>query len=139
METGETQREMKERIERERPQPRIDTGTIVFMISVAFFFDFLQALFALTFIGSIVASVMSIFIWLTFYLWLKLHGITFMDNLARMIIMWSGFVIELIPVLNIVPGWTFSVSLSLMLIRYGDQRRLSAFNRQVGTYMKKFS
>ncbi|MBI2618031.1 hypothetical protein HYW58_01105 [Candidatus Kaiserbacteria bacterium] len=125
--------------ERERPQPRIDSGTMVSMVSVAFFFDVVQMIFTLTVIGSIVSSVMSIFIWLTFYVWFKKHGIMFMDNLARMIIMWGGFLLELVPVLNIIPGWTFSVSLSLLLIHYEDQRRLSVFNRQVGAYMKKFS
>lgn len=114
------------------PEPRIDSGTMQFMIIVAFGFDFFQGIIlAMPFVGFIIAPLIGLFAWLTFFVWFHKHGITLTDSLARFIIINSAFLFELVPGINILPFWTLSVFISLVLIRAGDKRALSEFNQRV--------
>ncbi|MEX0919412.1 MAG: hypothetical protein WDZ64_01525 [Parcubacteria group bacterium] len=86
-------------------EKEIKSTTVVFMISTAFFFDVLQWLLTFIFMGWLV----SVFAFLTFYVWFKMYGMNFMTP-KRFGAMGGGFIIELIPVLNVIPAWTFVVS-----------------------------
>jgi len=121
------------------PQPRIEQSTMELMIMTAFFFDVLQALISATIVGFVFSPIVTVFAWLTFWVWLKTHDITLMDNVARMVILWSGFLIELVPGFNIIPAWTLSVFLSLALIHLGDRHTLEEFHSKVRVLSKKFS
>lgn len=95
--------------------------TVVIMVTVALFYDFVQAIISLLHIipalGNLMAAIatalLSAVAWLTFYFWFKLHGIHF-NTAKRALTMGSGFIIELIPVLNILPGWTLAVILVIL-------------------------
>lgn len=78
---------------------------VALMIATALFFDALNALLNLIFMGWVV----SIFAFLTFYVWFKIKGIHFMTP-KRFTAMWGGFIFELIPALSVLPGWTVAVA-----------------------------
>lgn len=102
----------------------INNVTATLMVSVALFYDLVQALFDLLHIipvvGNVIATVvtalLSVVAWLTFYVWFKMHGVHF-HTAKRAVTMGAGFLIELIPVLNILPAWTLAVILIFMTAR----------------------
>lgn len=47
---------------------------------------------------------------MTFWLWFKLKGVNF-GTARRAASMTAGFLIELIPIINILPAWTLAVGL----------------------------
>ena len=79
--------------------------TISLMIAVALFFDALQALLTLIFMGWLVG----IFAALTFYVWFKSHGISFMKP-KRLFAFGGATIAEVIPFLSVLPAWTAAVS-----------------------------
>lgn len=89
----------------------LDNITIAFMVSVALFYDVFQALIQLIpFLGQILSSLIGVFAFLTFYLWFKMRGLNFATP-KRAGLLGGGFLIELIPILNILPAWTLAVIL----------------------------
>ena len=89
----------------EKKEKGLKTNTVVFMIAVALFFDALQILLTFIFMGWLA----NIFAGLTFYLWFKLHGISFMKP-KRMMAFGGANLVELVPFLSIIPAWTVAVS-----------------------------
>lgn len=91
------------------------------MIVVALFFDVIQfGADLMTFIpfvgfilGWVVSSGVSLFAWLTFFLWLRLSGTKFDTKIVATTI--GAFFIELIPVLNALPAWTLSIVLIILM------------------------
>ena len=94
---------------------KISKITMWAMIVVALFFDGLQfgadLLNFIPFVGFILAwtitSGVSIFAFLTFFLWFHLAGMKFDSKIAASTV--GAFFIELIPVLNALPAWTLSI------------------------------
>ncbi|MDP3763904.1 MAG: hypothetical protein Q8Q92_04705 [bacterium] len=88
-------------------QKGLNNTTIAFMIVVALFFDALQALLALVLMGWLVG----IFAGLTFYLWFKIHGLSFMKP-KRLLTFGTASFIEMFPLLPLsaLPAWTAAVS-----------------------------
>src|SRR3990167_4763114 len=85
--------------------------TIAFMISVALFYDAIQAIIQIIpILGQILSSLIGIFAFLTFYLWFKLKGFNFATP-KRAGYLGGGLLVELIPILNILPAWTLAVTL----------------------------
>lgn len=85
--------------------------TIVFMVSVALFYDAVQGIINLIpILGQILSGLISMFAFLTFYLWFKLKGLNFVTP-KRAAYLGGGLLIELIPILNILPAWTLAVTL----------------------------
>lgn len=101
---------------------RISSIQAIFMLAVAGVFDLIQFLISfIPYVGWIISVFLSIFVWLTFYMWFKLNGISFLDKGARLAItFFLGAIIEVIPIINILPGWTLSVVLMLLIIRAED-------------------
>jgi len=90
-------------------QKEISNTTLALMISVAIFFDVLQFIIGLVPIAGQYISVMVTIIALpTFYLWFKIYGRSFMSP-KKVMALGCGTIIELIPILNILPGWTVAV------------------------------
>lgn len=93
------------------------------MIAVALFFDGIQfAANLMTFIpfvgfilALVVSSGVSLFAWLTFFLWFHLSGIKFDSKIAVTTV--GAFFIELIPLLNALPVWTLSVVLVFLFLK----------------------
>ena len=84
----------------------LNNTTIALMISVAIFYDTLQWLLTFIFMGWLV----SIFAGLTFYVWFKTKGMSFMKP-KRFATFGGSFIIELIPVVgDILPAWTAAIT-----------------------------
>ena len=73
-------------------QKELSSETIALMISTALFFDVLQWAFAFIFMDWLV----SIFAYMTFFLWFLLHGIKF-SNPKRLLVAGTSMLIEIIP------------------------------------------
>ena len=92
-------------MQEENKEKGLKSTTVVLMIAVALFFDALQALLTFIFMGWLAG----IFAGLTFYLWFKIHGISFMKP-KRLMAFGGASLIEIIPFLSALPAWTFAVS-----------------------------
>ncbi|MBU6430847.1 MAG: hypothetical protein KGJ58_01005 [Patescibacteria group bacterium] len=101
----------------------ISKMTMGMMIAVAVFIDAVQAgvnlMDAIPYVGLILSSVISdgisIFAFLTFFLWFHLAGLKFNSKIAASTV--GAFFIELIPVLNALPAWTLSVTTTLLFFQ----------------------
>lgn len=83
--------------------------TIFLMIGTALFFDFFQTVVGwIPFVGNVAAMIVSGFAFMTFFLWFYLNGIS-MITPKRLLAMIGGGIIEMIPYINILPGWTLTV------------------------------
>lgn len=109
----------------EPPKERIDTGTWKLMTAVAIGADLFQVMLGLF------APLISPFIFLTFWMWLKLHDVSIGDSIKRIAIMWGGFLVELIPVLNFLPTWTLSIFITVLMVRNKDKRKIKEFYKKV--------
>lgn len=95
---------------------KISKITFACMIVTALFFDTIQfgadLMNLIPFIGFILAGVISggvsIFAWLTFFLWFRLVGTKFDSKIVATTV--GTFFIELIPILNALPAWTLSIA-----------------------------
>jgi|SRR3989344_4799595 len=88
-------------------QPGLKSHTIVFMIVVALFFDLLQWLFEFIYMAWLVG----IFAWLTFFLWFKMHGISFFKSPKKLAAAAGSSLIEMmpIPIISSLPALTAAV------------------------------
>ena len=99
---------------------RLSEATKALMVAVAIFFDGLQLLIQIIpVVGQILSILISIFASLTFYLWFKINNINFV-NPKRAGYLAGGFLIELTPLLNILPAWTLAV---VLLIRNSNAKK----------------
>ena len=93
------------------------------MIAVAVIYDLIQV--AMTWIlgwigiGFIGAWLMTIWATMTFGLWFTLKGASIMSG-KRAATLGLGALIEAIPLLNSLPGWTVSTIISLSVTRAED-------------------
>ena len=116
------------------PKERIDSETGRLMVITALGFDFFQGIIGmLPFVGFILAPLISFLIWLTFWIWLKLHGVSLGDNIKRMAIMFGGFLLELVPILNILPVWTLTIFITVLMVQRDDKRKIKEFYENTGT------
>lgn len=100
-----------------------------FMIAIAIFADALQALTKLLhfipFAGNLMAVISGWFISFCagfgFTLWFKLKKINILDKKAA--IRMSSMLIEIIPILNVLPGWTIYVSNVIAYTRTMDLKK----------------
>lgn len=83
----------------------LSVTTVWFMIAVALFFDTLQALLTPVVIGYFVPIIS----YPTFWLWFKMKGLNFF-SLKRAPVLGIGAFIELIPGLDLLPAFTFTVA-----------------------------
>jgi len=96
---------------------KIDNITVVLMLSVALFFDGFQALLTLLLIGPFVNWLISIFAWLTFFLWFLLKGVHFTNNPKKILTFMGGSFTEIIPLVSSLPIWTATVALTILMIK----------------------
>ncbi|MBI2097836.1 MAG: hypothetical protein HYT46_02815, partial [Candidatus Vogelbacteria bacterium] len=86
------------------------------MIAVAIIYDLVQIALTWLFIGS---WLMTIWAGMTFGLWFTLKGASIISG-RRAASLGIGAIIEAIPLLNALPGWTVSVIISLSVTRAED-------------------
>ncbi len=91
----------------EEKEPGLRDTTAVMMIVTALFFDFLQFLLGFIYMGWLVG----IFAGLTFWLWFRMHGISFIKNPKRIMVFGGASIVEMLPIpfLASLPGWTLAV------------------------------
>ncbi|MCR4279209.1 MAG: hypothetical protein NUV78_00530 [Candidatus Zambryskibacteria bacterium] len=89
----------------DKKEKGLKSTTVVLMITVALFFDALQVLLTFIFMGWLAGF----FAGLTFYVWFRMHGISFMKP-KRLAAFGGTALIELIPFLSVIPAWTFAVA-----------------------------
>lgn len=92
------------------------------MIGVALLYDGLSALFNLDptiVIGWLANFFLNIWSFLTFWLWFKLHGISFVSAKKSGMI-FAPFLIENIPWINALPSWTSAV-VSLLANNFAEE------------------
>lgn len=90
-------------------EPKLSEITIFLMIFTALCFDGGQMVVGwIPVLGNIIAGVVDLFAFMTFFVWFKMHGIQMMTP-KRLSSMLGAGVIEMIPFLNILPAWTLAV------------------------------
>jgi len=82
----------------------LKSSTITLMVIVALFFDVLNALFNLI----VMYWVVTIIAYLTFFVWFLIHGIFFWKP-KRLLAAGGSFIIEIIPVISVLPAITAAV------------------------------
>ncbi|MBX4206527.1 hypothetical protein KW784_01950 [Candidatus Parcubacteria bacterium] len=92
-------------MEEEKKEKGLSVTTVWFMIAVALFFDVLQGLLIPVGIGFFVPIVS----YPTFWLWFKRYDISFF-SMKRAPVLGIGALIEVIPGLDLLPAFTFTVA-----------------------------
>ena len=91
-------------------KPFLKKSTIALMIATAIFFDAMQWLLAFILMDWLAGF----FAFMTFYLWFKLHGMSFATP-KRAGTMATALIIEMIPVISaIAPTWTGAVIILIL-------------------------
>lgn len=87
---------------------RMSAVTATLLILVALGIDGVQAFLNFIIIGIVVNWIVSIVAWFIFYMWLKNLGISMNEaGGARVLIsLGAAFGLELLPLINFLPGWT---------------------------------
>ncbi len=110
-EQEETQQMQEEIIATEKKETGRGVGRVTFfmMLTVAILADIGLFLLALIpYIGWLANILFSFCVFLTFFMWFKIKGMKY-NSVKKMAALPAGFLIELIPYINILPGWTLSV------------------------------
>lgn len=111
-------------------QTRITTTAAVLLLTIAVLVDGLQFftkfLHLVPFVGNALAIVIGIFssfiAGFGYWFWYRLNDIGMFDRAYAKGLVYAGmFVIEMIPLLNALPGWTLSTAVTIALVRREDQ------------------
>ena len=90
------------------------------MIAVAVIYDLAQAFLTLIGIGFLVNWIITIWATLTFGTWMALRGVSPLK--ARRGATWGvSILIEIIPILQVLPGWTISAITTVISVRAEDE------------------
>lgn len=95
----------------ENEERKINKETAFIMVGVALFIDLIVIL--LNFIpgpGWIIIWLVNVIVWSTFYIWFKVKGVSFSTS-RRALSLGGGLLIEMIPIIDILPAWTMAVVL----------------------------
>lgn len=98
-------------MQEERGENDRSIGKVTFasMVTVALVIDVILAIISfIPFIGWIINILISMVTFMTFFMWFRTHGIKF-NSPNKMLALPASFLLELIPYLNILPGWTVAV------------------------------
>jgi hypothetical protein len=114
-------------VDNSKRRKEIANSTLFLMLGVALFYDIVQFVLDLIPIaGWILAEFIALFAFLTFFVWFKLYGRSFTSP-KRFSAMAVGSIIEMVPILNGLPGWTVAVIL-LVVVERGE----AALSKVVG-------
>jgi len=95
--------------EEENKEKGLGNPTIILMFVVAIFFDVTQWLLAFIFMDWL----LSIFAYLTFFIWFKIKGISFMKP-KRLFVAGTSFLLEIIPFIAALPALTAAVVITAL-------------------------
>jgi hypothetical protein len=100
-------------------QPRISAATGAFMLIMALLFDFLQFIVGfIPVIGQVIGTVLGAAAGGTFWFWFKIKGVELWNKKGATLGL--GALVEVIPVLGMLPAWTLAVSRTITLSRISD-------------------
>lgn len=110
------------------------------MIATAAIVDLLQlfmtALHLIPFVGSaleiIISPFVTLFAFLTFYVWFKIKGITF-ERPSQALRFGGGTLIEFMPIIDALPAWTLTVWLTTR----GERREINVQSADSDTSTKR--
>jgi hypothetical protein len=93
-----------------KEEPELKDATRWLMRGTAILFDLASIVSLVPVVGWILQWIVAIFYNLTFWVWFKMHGISFSNpkNLTKYIM---GSLVELIPEIGILPGYSISIFL----------------------------
>src|SRR5688572_20772735 len=106
-EAGRQVANLKKNVEKRN---RVKESDFILMMGTALFFDTLQALLsAIPIIGWVLSSLVSVFAWLTFYVWSSAKGWGVSDSVKQLItktaIQYALPLFEIVPGANVLPIW----------------------------------
>ena len=97
--------------------PQISSIWAFIMVGVALCFDAIVFFINLIpILGQIISPIIGFIAYMTFFLWFKLKGVDMM-KFKRIATMGTGFLISIIPILNMLPEITISVVITIMSTR----------------------
>lgn len=93
------------------------------LISVAVFFEVVQVILSLIpFIGGLIASLITLFAFLVFWVWFHVLGIGFFDTTLRLVVRMTMLFTEIIPYVNMLPILTIGTILVIWQVRHEDKK-----------------
>ncbi len=99
---------------------RISAITATLLVWLALFFDGSQFLLNLVpILGNFLSMVFGFFAWLSFYVWLKTKGVQF-SGIKKGGTLIGAAIIELVPVVNAIPAWTFAILILIAVTKAED-------------------
>ncbi len=104
-------------MDEDKPQSRIDNITAGFMIAVAIIFDLLSLI---PFVN-IVVDVAAV---LLYGIWFAIKGVGFI-NPRRFATMMVTVIIEAIPAISFLPGFTIAIIVTILMIKSEDRLGIS--------------
>ncbi len=112
---------MEEEKKENAVQNRIDPTTGGIMIAVALLFDAMNAgINLIPLLGQVLSVLISLVAYLTFGFWFLKLGVGFV-NPKRAASFFGSALIEAIPLLNILPGITVGVALTILVVQLEDK------------------
>ena len=110
---------------------RITAASAVLMLGTALFYDGIETVLSLILYASIylaplepgIAFLISGLFSLTFYIWFTIKGVRFM-TWRRILPQLAALVIELVPVLDLLPSRVFSILIIIFLTRLEDRMHM---------------
>lgn len=113
------------------PRYRIGSLNAFFLISFSLTVDLVQAILDLFIIGGIINRIISPFVYLILWTWFHFLGIKFAKSGKNAASLLVGFIIEMIPYIDLLPGWTVST-----IILISNSRREDAGKKSGGGIKK---
>lgn len=111
---------------------RITNASASLMLGTALFYDGIETvlsliLYSIPYVGVVLEAgaglIISLFFSLTFYVWFTIKGVRFM-KWRRALPVLAAIVVELIPILDILPSRVFSMLIIIFLTRLEDKTRI---------------
>lgn len=101
---------------------RISGGSAGLMYGVALVFDGISLI-------PIVGSIVPVFGSLTFWLWFRMKGVDF-NSSRKFVTSLSATLVEVVPVVNVIPAWTLATFLIVQEVRAEDFLKIQAMKKK---------
>jgi len=122
----------------EKEKEKIDNIDATLMIGTAILIDGTQTFLTLILIGPFVNWLISIFAWMTFFLWFMLKGVKFTKNPKKIFTLAGGSLLEAIPIIASFPIWTLTISTTIFMER-AENKLKSALGKDLGSPLSKIA
>lgn len=105
------------------------------LLSVAFTVDFLQTFlififFFIPLIGGVLASAVGLIARIVFWLWFRALHVGFADKFHRYVTNVTVTIVEALPYVNFIPGWTIGTYLLIRQVRKEDKKHNEEYRKK---------